>query len=318
MDKVLVSGASGFIGRALCQYLVSRSFEVHGIVRKRHVAIENVNLINLDLEKSENIHVACEGVDCVVHLAGRAHVLNDDARDPLEVFRRVNVHASLRLARAAIKSRVRRFVFVSSVGVNGAESSLYPFAEYSEPMPHADYAISKFEAEEELKSLFSGAETELVIIRPPLVYAADAPGNFSRLLRVVATGFPLPFGSLNNQRSIVSLENLIAFISLCIEHPAAKNELFLVSDGSDVSTTDIVRLLSRGMGKKSILIPVPDVLLKMGAKLLGKKSLYIQLCRSLQIDSSKAETLLGWKPLLGAEEALVETGKRFINKNTLS
>jgi nucleoside-diphosphate-sugar epimerase len=255
------------------------------------------------------LSAACQDFDCIVHLAGRAHVLSEHDQNPLEAFRRANCGATLRLAQQAVESGVRRFIFISSIGVNGAETSRKPFDEFSNPKPHADYAISKLEAEEGLKKLLAGTETELVIIRPPLVYGVDAPGNFARLLKFVATGLPLPLGRINNRRSIVSLENLVSFISLCIEHSAAAGQLFLVSDGEDISTTEMVLALAQGMGKKPLMLPVPDSLLKVGAKLLGKESLYTQLCCSLQVDSSKARSLLGWKPQENTLEALEKIGR---------
>lgn len=309
MRKVLVTGANGFIGKALCQLLAIRSYEVYALVRAIRDPIPFVQYVEADLEHADILLATCQGVDCIVHLAGRAHVLNEQERNPFEVFRQANCEATLHLARQAVELGVRRFIFISSIGVNGAETPEKPFDELSNPKPHADYAVSKFEAEEGLKKLLAGTETELVIIRPPLVYGVDAPGNFGRLLKLVATGLPLPLGGANNRRSIISLENLVSFITLCIEHPAAAEQLFLISDGRDISTVEMVRALARGMDKKPLMLPVPDALLKVGAKLLGKEPLYTQLCRSLQVDSSKARSLLGWNPQENTLEALEKIGR---------
>lgn len=309
MQRVLVTGANGFIGKMLCQTLAARPYEVSGLVRTVREPVQSIEYVEADLEHSDSLRAACQDFDCIVHLAGRAHVLSEYDGNPLEAFRRANCAATLRLAQQAVQSGVRRFIFISSIGVNGAETFEKPFDEFSSSKPHADYAISKLEAEEGLKKLLAGAETELVIIRPPLVYGIDAPGNFGRLLKLVATGLPLPLGGANNRRSIISLENLVSFISLCIEHPAAAGQLFLVSDGRDISTTQMVKALAQGMGKKPLMLPVPDALLKVGAKLLGKESLYTQLYRSLQVDSSKARSLLGWKPQENTLEALQKIGR---------
>ena len=315
MGKILVTGASGFIGRALCRHLEAGSYDVRGLIRGEGKCEPGIDYVKLDLEQAGSLSDVCAGVDCVVHLAGRAHVLSEACENPIEAFRRANCEASLRLARQAVESGVRRFIFVSSVGVNGAETSVKPFDESCDSKPHADYARSKSEAEQKLKELLAGTKTELVIIRPPLVYGVDAPGNFSRLLRLVATGLPLPMGRINNRRSIVSLDNLVSFIIRCIGHPAAAGQLFLVSDGEDISTAEMIRALAQGMKKKNLMFPVPDALLKFSAKLIGKEALYVQLYRSLQVDSSKSRNLLGWQPTKSTVEALRDVGRLYLSRH---
>ncbi|NQD92681.1 NAD-dependent epimerase/dehydratase family protein [Pseudomonas sp. CrR25] len=309
--RVFVTGANGFIGTALCQHLVSRDFSVHGLVRADIPDEVGVVYHRGSLEDREFLLNCLVGVDCLIHLAGRVHVMREESRDPLTTFRAVNCDATLELARIAQAAGVKRFVFISSIGVNGAETSTKPFDEHSEPEPHADYALSKLEAEQGLKSLLAGSGTELVIIRPPLVYGIGAPGNFARLLKLVAMGLPLPLSGVNNRRSIISLENLVRFITLCIGHSAAAGQLFLVSDGKDISTEEMALALARGMGKKPLMLPVPDVLLKIGATLLGKGALYTQLYRSLQVESSKARRLLGWQPEENTLEALEKVGRLY-------
>lgn len=312
--RVFVTGANGFIGTALCQHLVGRDCSVHGLIRAEAPNEVGVVYHSGSLEDRALLLNCLVGVDCLVHLAGRAHVMREGG-EPLAAFRAVNRDATLNLARIALEAGVKRFVFISSIGVNGAETSAKPFDEYSEPEPHADYALSKLEAEQELKSLLAGSETELVIIRPPLVYGVEAPGNFARLLKLVATGLPLPLSGVNNRRSIISLENLVSFITLCIEHPAAAGQLFLVSDGKDISTAEMVLALAQGMGKKPLMLSVPDALLKFGAKLLGKESLYTQLYRSLQVESSKARKLLGWQPEENTLKALEKIGRLYATQH---
>lgn len=312
--RVLVTGAKGFVGSAVFDRLrTDASITVAGAVRSLPtggVAAGDYFEIG-DMGPDTDWSSALEGVDVVVHLAARAHILNDTTADPLSAFRRTNVEAALALAKTAIEKGVKRFVFISSIGVNGNATDTAPFSESSVPAPHADYATSKHEAEAALKQLTSDSAMELVIIRPPLVYAAHAPGNFRRLLKLVASGLPMPFGMVKNQRSLVALENLADFIITCVRHPAAANELFLISDGEDVSTADMLRLLAQGMGKKQMLLPVPPALLGGLATAAGKKSLYIQLCGSLQVDSSKCRKLLQWTPPVDSRQGLVEAGRQY-------
>lgn len=309
---VLVTGAKGFVGSALLRrFQQDSSIKVTGTVRSlpdNSPPTESLKVIG-NIGPDTDWSAVLQGVDVIVHLAARAHVLNDRNTDPLAEFRRVNVDAALTLARQAILEGVRRFVFISSIGVNGSVTEAQPFSERSVPFPHADYAQSKFEAEEALKLLVAESAMELVIIRPPLVYAADAPGNFKRLLRLVASGVPMPFGMIDNKRSLVALDNLVDFIVHTTHHSEAANEVFLVSDGVDVSTPEMVRLLAKGMEKRLILLPVPQGLLGMAASVMGKKGLYTQLCCSLQVDSDKAQTLLGWTPPVHAHSALMEAGR---------
>ena len=252
-----------------------------------------------------------ESQEVVIHCAARAHILNDKSVDPIAEFRNINVNGTLNLARQAIEAGIRRFIFISSIGVNGAQTSNAPFTELSEPLPHADYALSKLEAEQGLRELVKGTGMELVIVRPPLVYASHAPGNFQRLLKLVSIGLPLPFASVRNQRSMIALENLVDFITHCIDHPAAANELFLISDGIEFSMPEIVRSLAAGMGRKAYLLPLPDGLMRWGGRLLKKEGMYTQLCGSLIIDSSKARNLLGWSPRVTPAMALFKAGQDY-------
>ncbi|MEG8235356.1 NAD-dependent epimerase/dehydratase family protein [Pseudomonas orientalis] len=309
--KLLVTGATGFIGNALCSLLAGDGNSVRTLVRAgASYKMGHVEVVVAALNDEAELSLALKGIDCVVHLAGRAHQLNDDAAVPLLAFRAVNRDATLVLANCAKASGIKRFVFISSIGVSGSSTTHTPFSENTPPAPNADYAISKLEAEEGLLSL-RGDNFEVVIIRPPLVYAAHAPGNFARLLKLVALGIPLPFESLTNRRSMIALENLIDFIRLCTVHPAAANELFLISDGMNVSTADICRYLARGMDKRLLMFPFPPTVMKLGAWLLRKEALYTQLCGSLVVDCGKAKALLEWEPLISTEKALVNAGRLY-------
>jgi len=314
--SVLVTGASGFIGQQLVSYLSElSSFRVVATARYSISVPETVQFRQSpELGEDSDWGEVLSGLETVIHLAGRAHVLNESSASPLELFRKVNCDGTLSLARQALAAGVRRFVFISSIGVNGYQTISDPFNESSLPEPHADYALSKLDAEQGLRKLVAGTSMKLVLIRPSLVYAAHAPGNFQRLLKLVASGMPLPFALVKNQRSMVALENLVDFIALCIEHPAAANELFLISDGVDVSTPEIIRYLSEGMGQKTCLLPVPNILMRLGASLIGKQVMYTQLCGSLVVDCSKARNLLGWKPRISPAESLIKAGRDFKKK----
>jgi len=314
--KVLITGISGFIGQALAKKLLSLStYDVTGTTRSlanRNNNSENIRYVNIsDITSTTNWNDALTDIDIVVHLAARAHILKHDP-DAESKFRAVNFDGALNLAQQALEAKVKRFIFISSIGVNGSYTVHAPFDEQSTPSPTTAYGISKYDAEQALHHLVEkNRGMELVIIRPPLVYAAHAPGNFQRLLKLVASGIPLPFGLIKNQRSIIALENLIDFIILCTHHPAAANELFLISDTGDVSTVDIAKHVAEGMGKKSVLLPVPVVLIRAGVSLIGKQALYSQLCESLTIDCTKALNLLDWKPVTNSQTALQEAGRTY-------
>lgn len=310
MIKILMTGGSGFVGENLISNLLKKDYyQVISLARSYKVKQQSVeqiitdNIFEADFPKS---------IDVVIHLAGRAHILNDQSTDPLTNFRKVNVEGTLQLAKQALDKKVKRFIFISSIGVNGAITFDHPFSESTLPKPHADYAISKFEAEQELKKLFSGSDTELVIIRPPLVYAAHAPGNFARLLKLASTNLPLPFAQTNNKRSFVALENLVNFIQVCIEHPNAANQTFLVADQHSLSIRELVEYLKQGMGKKPYFIYIPQPLMKLGAICLGKSKLYEQLFASLEIETTKAQKLLDWIAPLTAKQAMIQVGKDYI------
>ncbi|GGY76490.1 UDP-glucose 4-epimerase [Marinobacter zhanjiangensis] len=246
--------------------------------------------------------------DVVVHCAARVHVMADSAADPLTEFRRVNVDGSLDLARRAAEVGVRRFVFISSVKVNGEHTDYRPPFEADEPPgPEDPYGISKREAEDGLRALARETGMEVVIVRPPLVYGPGVKGNFRSLLKLARLPIPLPFGVIENRRSLVYLENLVDFIVCVAQHPQAANETFLVSDGKDMSTTQLLRVLRRSTGSAAMLLPVPVVCFWWAGALLGKKPLVQRLCGSLQLDISKARQLLSWSPPFSVEEGLANT-----------
>ena len=308
--NILLSGSTGFIGGALRERLLAESeFGVFEAGR-RPSSSASYTCVG-DIDGDTDWQQALQDIQVVVHLAGRAHVVKSAAADTSAAFQTANVDGTLNLARQAVTAGVKRFIFISSIGVNGSQTHDQPFRELSPPRPQAAYAMSKLAAEQGLQALTRQTAMQLVIIRPPLVYAAHAPGNFHRLLQLAASGIPLPFAALGNQRSMLALENLVDFIRCCIVHPAAASQVFLVADGSDVSTAQLVRYLAEGMGQPARLFPLPIALLRVCATLLGKRALFDQVCGSLRIDASKGRQLLGWQPLVSPEQALRKAGREF-------
>jgi len=241
----------------------------------------------------------------VIHAAARVHVMSDSENDPLAAFREINVKGSLDLARQAAAAGVKRFIFISSIKVNGERTSKgQPFNSHDAASPEDFYGISKHEAEQGLRALAAETGMEVVIIRPPLVYGPGVKGNFASMIKLVGKGLPLPLGAVHNKRSLVALDNLVDLIITCIDHPGAANETFLVSDGEDLSTTQLLQGVAEAMGKPSRLIPVPASLLQFGTTLLGKKAVAQRLLGSLQVDISHAQKCLNWTPPLTVKQGL--------------
>jgi UDP-glucose 4-epimerase len=314
---VLLTGANGFVGRALQARLLTDA--VHRLrCAQRQLTAVPVGGTEFCLAPSLGPDVdwstALVGVDAILHCAARVHVMNEEAADPLAAFRRVNVDGTLRLARQAAEAGVRRFIFVSSIKVNG-EHSLpgQPFLADHLPAPEDPYGVSKLEAEEGLRSLSSETGMELVIIRPVLVYGPEVKANFLQMMRWLNRGIPLPLGGINeNRRSLVYVGNLVDLIITCLEHPSAANQTFLVSDGEDISTTELLRRMGAALGKPARLLPVPAGLIRFGASLIGRPGIAQRLCGSLQVDISKTRELLGWSPPISVDEGLWRTAEAFL------
>ena len=404
--KVLITGANGFIGRALCDKLLADGYQVRGAVRgaAQMTALPSgvEGVMVGDIGPETDWSEALKGIDGVVHLAARVHIMLESFADPLAEYRKVNVEGTKCLAIAAANAGVKRFVYISSVKVNGegtdirgrrsevrgqektevgrkrderptsntrrararsrqverptsnekdeelatdphrltpvrssgptgqaqtfvratcsgknshrfakekAEGRSDPYTEMDKPEPRDAYAVSKWEAEQGLMAIAEETGLEVVIIRPPLVYGPGVKANFRSLMKWVQRGVPLPLGAVYNKRSFVALDNLVSFIIHCIDHPKAANEVFLISDGEDVSTTELLQKMARAFGKRSFLLPVPVGLMTFVAGLLGKRDVADRLFGSLQVDSSKARDLLGWKPLVSMDEGLVASRK---------
>jgi len=270
------------------------------------VPSSNVDIVvGPDLTPDAEWGVAVRGADAVVHLAARVHVMRDTTADPLTEFRRVNMAATENLARQAARAGVRRFVYLSSVKVNGEETSPgHPFTEMDVPLPMDPYGVSKHEAELALRDVARKTGLEVVIIRPPLVYGPGVKANFRHMMRWLSSGLPLPLGAIDNRRSLVGLDNLVDLIVRCVNHPSAPNETFLVSDGEDLSTTQLLRRLAKALGHPDRLIPIPASVLELGFRMFNKGDIAQRLCGSLQVDISHARKLLNWRPPLSVDECL--------------
>lgn len=312
--RVLVTGSSGFVGAALVRYLL-RDPSTHVIAAGRRPAacVDGAEFRLLgELGAGEPAVELFADVDVLVHAAARVHVLRDDCADPLAEYRRVNVAGTLELAHAAARAGVKRFIFVSSIKVNGEESRPgMPFTAQDQPAPQDDYGISKLEAEIALRRLSAQTGMELVIIRPPLVYGPGVKANFLGMMRWLQRGLPLPLGGLKNSRSLVALENLVDLLAVCLRHPQAADRVFLVADGDDLSTSELLVRLGRALGRPARLLSVPEPLLRGLLGIAGLGRIRQRLCASLQVDIGETCRLLGWRPPVTVEAGLREAARHF-------
>ena len=314
MGKLLITGATGFIGRNLVSHLAQdHALSVVATVRteSKELPAEVRQLAGMDINPETDWQAALDGVVCVIHLAGMVPAaLPDDKNE--STFRRINVDGSLNLARQAAQAGVRRFIFISSIKVNGETTQAgQPFSSCQEPAPEDAYGVSKYEAEQALLKHAAGTDMDVVIIRPPLVYGPGVKGNFRSMMAWTNRQIPLPLGAIRNRRSLVAVGNLSALIATCISHPRAGNEVFLVSDNEDLSTTELLRRIGKALDRPARLLPFPAWTLILAATLLGKKGMVQRLCGNLQVDITHTCNTLGWMPPLTMAEALKETAKEF-------
>ena len=311
-SKVLVTGANGFIGAALCQKMLEGGWSVVGANRNESSVAQRpfeYKSVKIDLlDPDSHWKAVLENVDTIVHLAARVHVLNETAPDAIAAYRQINVAGTLNLIRAAESAGVRRFIYMSTVKVNG-EGKPDPYTEQDRPRPKGPYAVSKYETEQELHERNNKTDLELVVLRPPLVYGPQVKANFLQLLRVVDKGIPLPLANVKNRRSMIFLGNLIDAILVCIQHPSAAGKTYLVSDDQDMSTPELLQKTAAWLGKSLRLFPFPIPLLRLIAKPVGKSDAVKGLLDSLCVDISKIRAELNWKPRFTMEEGLHQTAK---------
>jgi nucleoside-diphosphate-sugar epimerase len=306
INRICITGSSGFIGSRLIQRLAGEVDVYSHYHRFPEQLPEGVDYFVKEVSGDTDWHNELEGIDVVIHTAARVHIMDEVTEDPLTEFRKVNTQGTLQLARQAVEMGVKRFVFISSIKVNGESSEENkPFTPGDDFIPDDPYGLSKYEAEQGLLKISKQSTMEVVIIRPPLVYGPGVKANFARMLAWAKSVFPLPFGAINdNKRSLIAVENLIDFIICCISHPRAANEIFLVSDGDDISTTALFKKVARAYGKTPMLVPIPIGIMHCLAGIVGKRAMTDRLFGSLQVDSSKARTLLDWTPIVTMDEQL--------------
>ena len=305
--NILVTGATGFLGCRLCEALKKRSrMKLTAAVRRgRLIGLVDTIIQIPFIDSKTEWDDALVGQEVVIHTAARAHIMKDTAADPLTEYRKVNVAGTLNLAHQSASAGIKRFIFVSSIKVNGEQTCLgQPFQPRDEAKPIDPYGISKWEAEQGLQKIANETGMEVVIIRPPLVYGPGVKGNFANLIKLVSKGLPLPLGAIHNRRSMIALDNLVDLIITCIDHPNAANQVFLASDGQDLSTTELLQGLAKAMGKSSRLLPISCGLLTLAASALGKKTIADRLLGSLQVDISNTRDLLNWTPPISVDEGL--------------
>lgn len=314
--RVLLTGASGFVGAAVQTRLLT---DGQYILRSAMRQLPSDIPANLEVCVAPSLGpdaewtTALDSVDVLIHCAARVHVMSEKAADPLAEFRRANVEGTLCLARQAVVAGVRRFVFVSSIKVCGEQTRPgQAFCADDAPLACDPYGISKREAEEGLLTLAMESGLEVVIVRPPLIYGPGVKANFLNMLRWLNKGIPLPLGAIDNRRSLVALDNLSDLLVLCLAHPAAAGKRFLVSDGEDLSTTELLRRLGHALGQPARLLPVPASWISGGARLVGRKDLSQRICGSLQVNIDKTRELLGWTPPVTVNQALTETAAHFL------
>lgn len=311
----MLTGGSGYVGQALARRLLTDRWQVRLALRSAAISLPGTERAAIQgLSSDQDWSTALDGVYVVAHLAARVHVMSDTASDPLAEFREINTAGTLKLARQAAAAGVRRFVFVSSIKVNGERTELgRPYRADDDQLPEDPYGISKSEAEIGLRAIAAETGMEVVIVRPPLVYGPGVKANFATMMRWVARGLPLPLGAIDNQRSLVGLENLVDLLTVCMTHPAAAGQTFLVSDNEDVSTTELLRRVGIALGKPAKLLPVPPALLKAGAAVAGRPGIAQRLCDSLQLDITSTMQTLDWYPPVSMRDGLRQTAQTFLS-----
>ena len=315
--NILLTGATGFVGQFLCPRLLQAGWSVRGTLLASELPsslVPGVKPIAIQpIDSDTQWAHALEGIDTVIHLAARVHVMDDPAVDPLAAFRLVNVDGTERLAREAARAGVRRFVFISSIKVNGEETPA-PYTSDSPAKPSDPYGISKWEAEQAMRRIEAETGLEVVIVRPTLAYGPGVKANFFNLMKAVQRGIPLPLASVQNRRSLIYIGNLVDALATCATHPAAAGKTYLVNDGEDVSTAELIRRISHALGRPDRLFPFPPSIMRMASGLLGRSAAMDRLLDSLAVDTSKIRRELGWKAPYTMEQGLQETATWYLKQ----
>jgi len=317
LNSVLITGAGGFIGRALCAKILVEGRQVRGTFRSESNVsrlsdgVEGVSIRSIDSDTKWDDALA--GIDTVVHLAARVHVMDDSSSDPLTEYRKVNVEGTKCLAVASANAGVKRFIFISSIKVNG-EGKDVAYTEDDEVSPQDYYGVTKWEAEQELHKISDKTDLETVILRPPLVYGPGVKANFLRLVNLVKFRIPLPLGCIKNRRSLIYIANLVDAIITCMTNPNAAGKTYLVSDGEDVSTPELIRRIGAAFRRRALLLPVPVRIMRLAGRITGKYDEVERLVGSLTVDISKIRKELEWKPPYTMEHGLRETAKWYAKK----
>lgn len=318
--SIFLTGASGFVGRAVLKSLQARDLLVRPVFRSEASAVDAdlplaVAVVRSSLDASTEWSDVLSDEDVVIHCAARVHVMSETSANPLADFRKVNVEGTLHLAQQAAEAGVKRFIFISSIKVNGEGTAPgKPYTAFDTPAPQDPYGVSKMEAEQGLREIAQQTGMEVVIIRPVLVYGPGVKANFRSMMNWLNKGVPLPLGAIHNKRSLVSLDNLVDLIVTCVDHPAAANQTFLVSDGEDLSTSEMLRRMAGALGKPARLLPVPAAMLECGAALLGKRAVAQRLCGSLQVDIRHTCETLNWSPPVSVDEGFRAAASAFLNE----
>ena len=292
--SVLITGSNGFLGQYLAQFLAEKNYSILAHTRKART-FDHPNISNIYFDLNDNLDsIDLNQVEVIIHCAGRAHIMNETATSPLESYRRTNVQGTLNLAQKAVKSGVKRFIYLSSIKVNGEQTTTRPFKPNDKFNTDDHYGLSKYEAEQALLKLSEQTGLEVVIIRPVLIYGPNVKANFKSMVALARKKLPLPIGCLGNKRSMVSVYNLADFIHTCLIHPNASGEIFLVSDQDDISVKQLFEKLAYHQNNKLLMLSVPKSLISLLASLVGKEAVASRLCSELVVDTSKNTKLLDW------------------------
>jgi len=311
----MITGATGFVGSRLARSLAEAGHDIVEVGRRASSVAATFSCVD-SISDTTDYRNALSGCDVVIHLAARVHVMHDDVEDPLAAFRAVNLHGTVNLARQAAAAGVKRFVYVSSIKVNGECTDVKPFTEADDPHPQDPYGVSKWEAEQALENISHETGMEMVIVRPPLVYGPGVKANFYSLLKLVSKGLPLPLGSIHNRRSMIYVDNLVDALILCATHPAAAGQTYLLSDGEDVSTPQLVKEIAIAMKRPDRVFPFPLSIMRLAARMTGRSPAVDRLTQSLEIDNSKIRKELGWQPPYSMQQGLQKTADWFFLSNS--